>query len=373
MEYSTTNGDDGLIIGTDDDDTYYVSLGNDVFDGGQGFDTVWLESSDAMLIRGVDTNGTFTGENGRKFIYIKVKDGENFSNTYTIAYNVEFIEFDNDNGVNLILLNSTNFFQLNTSVISDLSLKNDESASLDLSNHFFSYNEGNNISYTISSSNPKISDQIVLDNNKLEIISGNSGPLENAVVKILASETSINTNKDNIKELSFTVSMSDDDYHPYFSSFVDPDKTQVSPINESMNSGTLNYSNQNDIIVLAGGADTELGRQGDDIYLISDLIPVNSDISIIDNFGSNKIQFPDNTFISSALFTKDALRIVLSDSKTITINGADNFTFNLGANITSGDTSDDLDFITFASWFGVEDVLNLTSSVEASISDVYIV
>ncbi len=373
MEYNTTNGDDGLIVGTDDDDTYYVSLGSDLFDGGGGFDTIWLESSDAILIRGVDTKGTFTGEIGRKFLYVKIKDGDTFSEKYTIAYNVEFIEFNDNNGINLILLNSTNFFQLNTSAISNVSLRSDESASLDLRDHFFSYNEGNNISYTLSSSNPKISDQIILDNNKLEITSGNSGPLENSIIKIVASETSINTNNDNIKELSFTVSMSDDDYHPYFSSFVDPDKALVSPANASMSTGTLNYSNQNDIIILTGGANTELGRQGDDIYLISDLIPFDSNITIVDNFGSNKIQFPDNTFISSALFTKDAIRIVLSDSKTITVNGADNFTFNIGANITSGDTSDDLDFVTFASWFGVEDVLNLTGSIEASIGDVYIV
>ncbi len=66
MEFNTTNGDDGLIIGTDDDDTYYVSLGNDTFDGGEGFDTVLLETSDSMFIRGVDTKGTFTGKIGQR-------------------------------------------------------------------------------------------------------------------------------------------------------------------------------------------------------------------------------------------------------------------------------------------------------------------
>ena len=373
MEFNTTNGDDGLIIGTADDDTYYVSLGNDTFDGGEGFDTVLLETSDSMFIRGVDTKGTFTGKIGQKFLYIKLKDEGIFSDNYTIAYNVEFIEFNDNNGVNLILLNSNNFFRLNSLAISDIALENESIATLELSDHFFSYNEGNDISYQIVSSNPKLSDQIEINNGNLEVSSGNSGPKETSTVTIIASESSINTFLDNTQELSFTISMPDDDYHPYFSSFKSENKEIVSPLNTSTNSGTLNYSNQSDIIVLAGGAETELGREGDDIYLISDLIPLNSNISIIDNFGSNKIQFPDNTFVSNALFTKDAVRIVLSDTKTITINGADKFTFNIGANITSGDTNDDLDYSAFASWFGIDDVLTTSGSIEGTVSDVYII
>ena len=62
----------------------------------------------------------------------------------------------------------------------------------------------------------------------------------------------------------------------------------------------------------------------------------------------------------------------MSNSKVITINGANNFSFNLGAHVTSGDTSDNLNYVEFANIFEISDVLNLSGSLESIITDMYL-
>ena len=161
--------------------------------------------------------------------------------------------------------------------------------------------------------------------------------------------------------------------NPYFSETIDTEKAVLKASNTKLFDGTLNYSPGNDIIVLTGGGDTERGLSGDDTYIVSNLIPEDSSISIVDTSGSNKIQIPDNTFISKALFTSDAVRITLEDSREITINGADKFIYNLGANVTSGDVNDDLSYSDLASWFGIADVLSLSEATIGSETDLYII
>jgi hypothetical protein len=148
--------------------------------------------------------------------------------------------------------------------------------------------------------------------------------------------------------------------------------TQLEPIQLKPLSGTNNYSKGNDIIVLTGSGDTERGLEGDDYYLVSGLIPTNSSISIVDTSGLNKIQIPDGTFIDKTLFTKNAVRITLEDSRVITINGADKFEYNIGANITSGDTSNDLSFSDFALIFGLTDILNSSGTLDGPVIDAYV-
>ena len=150
-------------------------------------------------------------------------------------------------------------------------------------------------------------------------------------------------------------------------------KSNLSPHQSESLSGTLNYSKGNDIIVLTGSGDTERGLGGDDIYLISNLIPTNSKISIVDTSGVNKIQIPDGTYIDKTLFTKNAVRLTLDDSRVITINGADNFKYNIGANITAEDSSEDLSFSDFALVFGLNDILNSSGTFDGLVSDVYVI
>ncbi len=150
-------------------------------------------------------------------------------------------------------------------------------------------------------------------------------------------------------------------------------KPVLSEFNSSISNGILNYSDQNDIIILNGSGKTAAGKSGDDLYIISDLIPKNGKIQITDTIGSNIIQIPDNTYIDDTLFTKNATRLTLKDGREVTISDADEFTYNLGANITAGDEGLDLSYQEFASAFGVEDVLSLSSSVNGTIVDQYII
>ena len=115
------------------------------------------------------------------------------------------------------------------------------------------------------------------------------------------------------------------------------------------------------------------GLDGNDTYFISQLLPKNSSIEIIDTSGTNTVQLPVNTKISKTLWLKDAARITLEDSRVITINGADNFTYNVGGNITEGTVGTDLTFTEFAQSFGINDALNLSGSEGGSYTDMYII
>ena len=111
---------------------------------------------------------------------------------------------------------------------------------------------------------------------------------------------------------------------------------------------------------------------GDDTFFISHLLKENNKITIVDTDGQNTIQIPSNTYIDDILFTKNAARLTFEDNREITISGADKFIYNLSGNVTSGKEGYDLSYTDFASIFGVEDVLDLSSSQTGTITDMYI-
>ena len=147
----------------------------------------------------------------------------------------------------------------------------------------------------------------------------------------------------------------------------------MEPFSETSKSGTLNFSSGNNIIVADGQAKTLRGLDGDDTYFISDLLPKNSTIEVIDTSGSNTIQIAANTKVVKTLWTKDATRLTFEDDKVITVNGADNFTFNMGGNITNGTDGIDLTFAEFALSFGIDDIFNLSGSDTGTVTDMYII
>ena len=154
---------------------------------------------------------------------------------------------------------------------------------------------------------------------------------------------------------------------------MDSSKNVLEPHSETSKSGTLNFSSGNNIIIADGQAKTLRGLDGDDTYFISNLLPKNSSIEIIDTSGSNTIQIAANTKVVKTLWTKDATRLTFENDKVITINGADNFTFNMGGNITSGKDGVDLTFSEFALSFGINDILNLSGSDTGTVTDLYII
>ena len=157
------------------------------------------------------------------------------------------------------------------------------------------------------------------------------------------------------------------------SSKLDSSKNILEPFSETSKSGTLNFSSGNNIIVADGQAKTLRGLDGDDTYFISDLLPKNSTIEIIDTSGSNTIQIAANTKVVKTLWTKDATRLTFEDDKVITVNGADKFTFNMGGNVTDGTDGIDLTFAEFALSFGIDDIINLSGSDTGTVTDMYII
>ena len=153
----------------------------------------------------------------------------------------------------------------------------------------------------------------------------------------------------------------------------DTSKNILKPFNETSKAGTLNFSSGDNIIIADGQAKTLRGLDGNDTYFVSNLLPKNSTIEVIDTSGTNTVQIAANTKVIKTLWTKDAARLTFEDDKVITINGADKFTFNMGGNVTDGTEGIDLTFVEFALSFGIDDVLNLSGSDTGLYSDLYII
>ena len=154
---------------------------------------------------------------------------------------------------------------------------------------------------------------------------------------------------------------------------IDTNKNTLEAFSETSESGTLNFSSGDNIIIADGQASTLRGLDGDDTYFISNLLPKDSSIEIIDTSGNNTIQIPSNTKVLKTLWTKDAVRLTFEDDRVITINGANKFTFNMGGNITNGSEGQDLEFLDFAKTFGIGNVLDLSGSDTGLYSDLYII
>ena len=154
---------------------------------------------------------------------------------------------------------------------------------------------------------------------------------------------------------------------------IDPNKNTLEAFSESSKGGTLNFSSGDNIIVADGQAKTLRGLDGDDTYFISNLLPKNSSMTIIDKSGINIIQIPSNTQVAKSQWAKDTVRLTFEDSRVITVNNADTFTYNIGGNVTSGAAGTDLTFSEFGFLFGINDISNMSGSSLGSEVDMYII
>tara|TARA_A100000164_G_scaffold188204_1_gene167037 strand:- start:25200 stop:31388 length:6189 start_codon:yes stop_codon:yes gene_type:complete len=133
---------------------------------------------------------------------------------------------------------------------------------------------------------------------------------------------------------------------------------------------TINHSSGADIIVPSNGGTTYRGLGGDDTYILSNSIAANAAITIVDTSGANTIQLVDGLSISSSKFAADAVQLTLSNGAVVTINGASNFSYELGGNSTSGVTGSTSTLSGFATTMGVATLP--TSGSTAGSSDVTI-
>jgi len=151
---------------------------------------------------------------------------------------------------------------------------------------------------------------------------------------------------------------------------IDATKNILKSYSTETQSGTQNYNSGNNIIIADGQAKTLRGLDGNDTYFISNLLPENSSITIIDTSGTNTIQIPSNTKVTKSQWAKDTVRLTFEDSRVITVNNADTFSYNLGGNVTDGTEGTDLTFSELALSFGVDD---LSVNSVGTLVDLYIV
>ena len=154
---------------------------------------------------------------------------------------------------------------------------------------------------------------------------------------------------------------------------IDTTKNILKSYSDDTRSGTQNYNSGNNIIIADGQAKTLRGLDGDDTYFISNLLPQNSSITIIDTSGTNTIQIPVNTAVKKSQWANDTVRLTFEDSRVITVNNADKFYYNLGGNVSDGTAGTDLSFSELGDLFGISDILNMSGSALGTEVDMYIV
>mgnify|MGYP001465908251 FL=1 len=119
---------------------------------------------------------------------------------------------------------------------------------------------------------------------------------------------------------------------------------------------TQNEEKDSHEIIVPTGKSTYRGLEGNDTYIISKAINSNAVINIVDTEGENTVQLVDGLTISSSKFASNAVSLSLSNGASITISGADKFSFDIGGNATTAIEVIEKDFLSFAKMFGVEDL-----------------
>lgn len=108
-----------------------------------------------------------------------------------------------------------------------------------------------------------------------------------------------------------------------------------------------------DDILIPTGGNNHMGGSGNDTYILSPkALAASITATIVDTEGSNIIQIVDGTVVSASSFLNDAVQLSLSTGAVVQILGASRFSFQVGANATSGDASASLSFNQFGTLLG---------------------
>ncbi len=112
-----------------------------------------------------------------------------------------------------------------------------------------------------------------------------------------------------------------------------------------------------DFIVAQVASPATIGAgAGNDTYLLSpSLVPAGTNLTISDALGVNSIQLASGLQIASAQVTATALKLNLTSGATVTVLGADRFTFEAGGNTSAGINQADITYSQF-----VQNVLGTT-------------
>ena len=263
-EIKGTSSDDDLTL-TDRDDLFTITEGRDKIDGGSGIDTLVISSEDfsnAFITYSNDIKGYRTGIVGQDFVYVKIG---NDSGKYTTAINFEKIQ--TPDGIWDIAdfgFSGYNLFGTRDD-ISDIDLSNNSSKEINLKDILWNYTHPSlaSVSYSFTSDNDKLSDQITLIDGILNVTSGTVGEKYTANITVTAKlvDGKININESNENSSiskTFTVSMTDDD-------FIEGQTGTSSDDNITLTSGddTYEYTKGTDKIDGGAGSDTFVANSED--------------------------------------------------------------------------------------------------------------
>lgn len=104
---------------------------------------------------------------------------------------------------------------------------------------------------------------------------------------------------------------------------------------------------------------------------ISEPAQQNSSYTIVDTSGNNTIQIPDNTKISSSKWAEDSFQLIFENGSVATINSADSFSYELGANLFDNDDGSSMTYSELLNVFNIS--FNDESKVVENNSEYYII
>ena len=115
----------------------------------------------------------------------------------------------------------------------------------------------------------------------------------------------------------------------------------------------INYS-QNDDVIVPNNSHVYRGLGGDDVYILTSQISSEINISIVDTTGFNKIQFVDGFKFKQTKLANNAFQITLDNNSVVIINAAQNFSYEIGGNITNNEKGNIYSYNELASFIGFE-------------------
>ena len=166
-----------------------------------------------------------------------------------------------------------------------------------------------------------------------------AGELSKTIAVSVLGDTTVEQNE------TFTVSLS----NPIGTDLGTTTSTTATIVNDDNPPITPNLNIIDDFVVLQASTTAIVGAaDGNDTYLLSgSMIPAGKSITISDALGVNSIQLANGLQIASAQVTTNALKINLVNGASITVLGANSFTFEAGGNTSAGIDQTDLGYSQF--------------------------
>lgn len=369
--YQGTDWDD-IITGGKEDDIISGGKGNDTLTGGKGNDTIYGgKGEDTAVYKSgrneftIQETSITSGKDVQVFYKLtpQTSYASNNDGTDLISTDVEYIKFSDG------ILKTADMVFTGNSTFGSIS-KDDQFIVIQPSSPAIVGAGTGNDTYLISGSmipagkNITISDAIGA--NSLQLASGlsiSSSQVSSSALKLTLSNGSTVTvlGADKFSyEIAGNTSAGVNNPDVSFASFVQGSLGTTIPSSGVNSGGGLIINSMNQAQLLASttaGSDFVVAQYaspaiigagaGDDTYLISnDLLPAGTNLTISDALGNNSVQLASGLKIASSQVANSALKLTLDTGATVTILGANKFTYDVGGNTSAGVDQADVSYAT---------------------------